>query len=84
MSISCPGLKKICIYFDHFFQLLTSHFEQRCKYYSQAGRQGDQTLASEEELHLSRKLFWGVCKALAKEVRILNAYLDIDMVSKWI
>ncbi|KAM4591284.1 ryanodine receptor 2 isoform 1-T1 [Odontesthes bonariensis] len=48
-------------------KLLSNHFEQRCKYYSQACGQGDQTLASEEELHLSRKLFWGVFKALAKE-----------------
>ncbi|KAM9726666.1 ryanodine receptor 2-like [Menidia menidia] len=48
-------------------KLLTSHFEQRCKYYSQAGTQCDQTLASEEELHLCRKLFWGVFKALAKK-----------------
>ncbi|XP_061600533.1 ryanodine receptor 2 isoform X1 [Cololabis saira] len=47
-------------------KLLTNHYEQRWKYYSQAGRQGDQLLASEEELHLSRKLFWGLFKALAK------------------
>ncbi|KAL7383245.1 hypothetical protein ABVT39_007231, partial [Epinephelus coioides] len=47
-------------------KLLTSHYEQRWKYYSLAGAQGDQGLASEEELHLSRKLFWGVFKALTK------------------
>ena len=49
-------------------QLLTSHYEQRWKYYSLAAGQGEQALASGEELHLSRKLFWGVFKALAKKV----------------
>ncbi|KAK5854224.1 hypothetical protein PBY51_015313 [Eleginops maclovinus] len=48
-------------------KLLTSHYEQRWKYYSLAAGQGEQALASEEELHLSRKLFWGVFKALAKK-----------------
>ncbi|XP_041645474.1 ryanodine receptor 2 [Cheilinus undulatus] len=48
-------------------KLLTSHYEQRWKYYLQTGGQGDQSTASEEELHLSRKLFWGVFKALAKK-----------------
>ncbi|KAA8583639.1 hypothetical protein FQN60_014847 [Etheostoma spectabile] len=45
-------------------KLLISHYEQKWKYYSLAEGQGDQGLASEEELHLSRKLFWGVFKAL--------------------
>ncbi|XP_074531886.1 ryanodine receptor 2 [Halichoeres trimaculatus] len=44
-------------------KLLTHHYEQRWKYYSQ----GDQTSASEEELHLSRRLFWGVFKALKEK-----------------
>ncbi|XP_054654360.1 ryanodine receptor 2 isoform X4 [Dunckerocampus dactyliophorus] len=50
-------------------KILTSHYEQRWKYYqySLSGGQGDQSLASEEELHLSQKLFWGVFKALAKK-----------------
>ncbi|XP_044070697.1 ryanodine receptor 2 isoform X3 [Siniperca chuatsi] len=48
-------------------KLLTSHYEQRWKYYSLTGGQGDQGLASEEELHLSTKLFWGVFTALAKK-----------------
>uniref|UniRef100_A0A3Q3G2B0 Ryanodine receptor 2b (cardiac) n=1 Tax=Labrus bergylta TaxID=56723 RepID=A0A3Q3G2B0_9LABR len=48
-------------------KLLTCHYEQRWKYYSLAGGQDDQSSASEEELHLSRKLFWGVFKALAKK-----------------
>ncbi|XP_067466542.1 ryanodine receptor 2 isoform X2 [Thunnus thynnus] len=48
-------------------KLLTSHYEQRWKYYSLTGGQGDQGFASDEELQLSRKLFWGVFKALAKK-----------------
>uniref|UniRef100_A0A3Q2ZUA4 Ryanodine receptor 2b (cardiac) n=1 Tax=Kryptolebias marmoratus TaxID=37003 RepID=A0A3Q2ZUA4_KRYMA len=48
-------------------KLLTSHYEQRWKYYSHSRRDDDQSSASEEELHLSRKLFWGVFKALAKK-----------------
>lgn len=51
------------------YQLLTSHYEQRWKYYSLTGGQGDQGLASDEELQLSRKLFWGVFTALAKKVK---------------
>ncbi|KAM9364976.1 ryanodine receptor 2 [Pholidichthys leucotaenia] len=45
-------------------KLLTSHYEQKGKYYSESG---EQCCASEEELSLSRKLFWGVFKALAKK-----------------
>ncbi|KAM3606327.1 uncharacterized protein V6R79_014397 [Siganus canaliculatus] len=48
-------------------KLLTSHYEQRWKYYYVTGGQEDQGLASEEELYLSTKLFWGVFKALAKK-----------------
>uniref|UniRef100_A0A3Q3K423 Ryanodine receptor 2b (cardiac) n=1 Tax=Monopterus albus TaxID=43700 RepID=A0A3Q3K423_MONAL len=48
-------------------KLLANHFEQRWKYYLLNGGQGDQDLASEEELHLSTKLFWGVFKALSKK-----------------
>ncbi|XP_077469715.1 ryanodine receptor 2 [Stigmatopora argus] len=44
-------------------KLLSSHYEQKCKYYSQV----NQTLASEEELHLSMKLFWTIFKALTKK-----------------
>ncbi|XP_071766090.2 ryanodine receptor 2-like [Centroberyx gerrardi] len=48
-------------------KLLTNHYEQSWKYYSLTAGQGDQGSASEEELHLSRKLFWGVFNALAKK-----------------
>uniref|UniRef100_A0A3Q3MUI7 Ryanodine receptor 2b (cardiac) n=1 Tax=Mastacembelus armatus TaxID=205130 RepID=A0A3Q3MUI7_9TELE len=48
-------------------KLLTSHYEQKWKYYSLKGGQDGQGVASEEELHLSRKLFWEVFKALTKK-----------------
>lgn len=50
------------------YQLLTSHYEQRWKYYLQTEGQADQCSASEEELYLSRKLFWNLFKALDKKV----------------
>uniref|UniRef100_M3ZNQ9 Ryanodine receptor 2-like n=1 Tax=Xiphophorus maculatus TaxID=8083 RepID=M3ZNQ9_XIPMA len=49
-------------------KMLTSHYEQMWKYYSYTGSQDKQKLASEGELQLSRKLFWGVFKALTKKV----------------
>ncbi|KAM9808663.1 ryanodine receptor 2 isoform 4-T4 [Syngnathus typhle] len=48
-------------------KLLSRHYEQRWKYYSLSGGQGKQSLASDEELHLSLKLFWVIFKALAKK-----------------
>uniref|UniRef100_A0A667ZYR6 Ryanodine receptor 2b (cardiac) n=1 Tax=Myripristis murdjan TaxID=586833 RepID=A0A667ZYR6_9TELE len=47
-------------------KLLTNHYEQSWKYYSLTGQE-DQGSASEEELHLSRKLFWGIFDSLAKK-----------------
>lgn len=54
------------------YQLLTSHYEQRWKYYLLTEGHGDQGFASEEELHLSRKLFWGVFRALEKKVNLIK------------
>lgn len=73
--------------FNH--QLLTSHYEQRWKYYLLTGGQGDQGLASEEELHLSRKLFWGVFKALDKKVtyteyNYINIFFFDRVIPPWI
>ncbi|XP_015230090.1 PREDICTED: ryanodine receptor 2-like [Cyprinodon variegatus] len=48
-------------------KMLTNHYEQRWRYYSQAGRQNDQNFASEDELNLSTKLFWSVFKSLTKK-----------------
>lgn len=53
-------------------QLLTNHYERCWKYYCLAGGWGSYGAASEEELHLSRKLFWGIFDALSCKVRLLN------------
>ncbi|XP_071336383.1 ryanodine receptor 2 isoform X3 [Trachinotus anak] len=73
-SMMQPLLRRLVLDVPHLtdhskmpLKLLTSHYEQRWKYYLLSGGQVDQGLASEEELHLSRKLFWGVFKALAKK-----------------
>ncbi|XP_075890924.1 ryanodine receptor 2 isoform X2 [Nelusetta ayraudi] len=46
-------------------KLLTNHFERCWKYYCLAGGWGTFGAASDEELHLSRKLFWGIFDALS-------------------
>uniref|UniRef100_A0A4W6FFF9 Ryanodine receptor 2 n=1 Tax=Lates calcarifer TaxID=8187 RepID=A0A4W6FFF9_LATCA len=46
-------------------KLLTNHYERCWKYYCLAGGWGNFGAASDEELHLSRKLFWGIFDALS-------------------
>ncbi|KAF7650574.1 hypothetical protein LDENG_00123610 [Lucifuga dentata] len=46
-------------------KLLTNHYERCWKYYCLAGGWGSYGAASDEELHLSRKLFWGIFDALS-------------------
>ncbi|XP_015234788.1 PREDICTED: ryanodine receptor 2 [Cyprinodon variegatus] len=46
-------------------KLLTNHYERCWKYYCLSGGWGSFGAASEEELHLSRKLFWGIFDALS-------------------
>uniref|UniRef100_A0A8B9LM49 Ryanodine receptor 2b (cardiac) n=1 Tax=Astyanax mexicanus TaxID=7994 RepID=A0A8B9LM49_ASTMX len=53
-------------------KLLTNHYEHSWKYYCMAGAQGGSGSASEEELQLSRKLFWAVFRALSKKVGLSN------------
>nr|XP_032804165.1 ryanodine receptor 2-like isoform X12 [Petromyzon marinus] len=48
-------------------KVLTNHFERCWKYYCLASGWGSYGAASEEELHLTRKLFWGVFNALSKK-----------------
>ncbi|KAG1945378.1 ryanodine receptor [Pimephales promelas] len=48
-------------------KLLTNHYERCWKYYCLAGGWGSFGAASDEELHLSRKLFWGIFDALARK-----------------
>uniref|UniRef100_A0A087YKM4 Ryanodine receptor 2 n=1 Tax=Poecilia formosa TaxID=48698 RepID=A0A087YKM4_POEFO len=58
-------------------KMLTSHYEQMWKYYSYSGSQDKQKLASEGELQLSRKLFWGVFKALTKKKSFIPQLLSL-------
>ncbi|XP_056903963.1 ryanodine receptor 2-like isoform X5 [Takifugu flavidus] len=48
-------------------KLLTSHYELRSQYYLMVGELSHHSLASEEELHLSQKLYWSVFKAVNKK-----------------
>ncbi|KAB5561969.1 hypothetical protein PHYPO_G00012580 [Pangasianodon hypophthalmus] len=48
-------------------KLLMDHYEQNWKYYCLTGGRGGLGSASEEELHLTRKLFWHVFRALTKK-----------------
>ncbi|XP_031695157.1 ryanodine receptor 2-like isoform X1 [Anarrhichthys ocellatus] len=51
-------------------KLLTNHYERCWKYYCLAGGWGSFGATSDEELHLSRKLFWGIFDALSRKVRL--------------
>ncbi|KAL0169264.1 hypothetical protein M9458_033860, partial [Cirrhinus mrigala] len=48
-------------------KLLTNHYEQSRKYYCRNDRWDGFGSASEEELCLTRRLFWGIFSALAKK-----------------
>ncbi|XP_072436665.1 ryanodine receptor 2 isoform X1 [Chiloscyllium punctatum] len=48
-------------------KLLTNHYERCWKYYCLPGGWGSFGTTSEEELHLSRKLFWGIFDALSQK-----------------
>ncbi|XP_058254474.1 ryanodine receptor 2 isoform X2 [Hemibagrus wyckioides] len=48
-------------------KLLTDHYKQNWKYYCTTGGRGGFGSASEEELRLSRKLFWRVFRSLTKK-----------------
>ena len=54
-----------------FLQLLTNHYERCWKYYCLPNGWGNFGVASEEELHLTRKLFWGIFESLAHKVTCL-------------
>lgn len=51
-----------------FFQLLTNHYERCWKYYCLPNGWANFGVSSEEELHLTRKLFWGIFESLAHKV----------------
>lgn len=59
-SFTCPSLA--CT------QLLTNHYERCWKYYCLPTGWANFGITSEEELHLTRKLFWGIFDSLAHKV----------------
>ncbi|KAK7907584.1 hypothetical protein WMY93_016196 [Mugilogobius chulae] len=48
-------------------KLLTNHYEQNWKYYCLPSGMGSFGLASEEELLLTKKLFWGIFESLSQK-----------------
>lgn len=50
-------------------QLLTNHYEQNWKYYCLPSGWGSYGTASEDELLLTKKIFWGVFDSLSQRVR---------------
>ncbi|XP_033847359.1 ryanodine receptor 3 [Periophthalmus magnuspinnatus] len=48
-------------------KLLTNHYEQNWKYYCLPSGMGSFGLASEEELLLTKKLFWGILESLSQK-----------------
>lgn len=49
-------------------QLLTNHYERCWRYYCLPSGWPNMGVSSEEELHLTRKLFWGIFESLAHKV----------------
>ncbi|NXB80218.1 RYR2 protein, partial [Donacobius atricapilla] len=56
-------------------KLLTNHYERCWKYYCLPSGWGNFGAASEEELHLSRKLFWGIFDALSQKASTSTIHL---------
>lgn len=50
-------------------QLLTNHYEQNWKFYCLPSGWGSYGTASEDELLLTKKIFWGVFDSLSQRVR---------------
>ncbi|XP_043930092.1 ryanodine receptor 3 [Protopterus annectens] len=48
-------------------KLLTNHYEHSWKYYCLPSGWKNYGIASEEELHLTKKLFWGIFESLSKK-----------------
>jgi hypothetical protein len=63
--------------------LLTNHYEQNWKYYCLVGESGNLGSASEEELHMSRKLFWGLFNALAQKVNSPKYHLTNSKIKEY-
>lgn len=81
MLITCPVLElpsslntlifiSVCLsLFPVALQLLTNHYEQNWKYYCLPSGWGSFGTASEDELLLTKKIFWGVFDSLSQRVR---------------
>lgn len=73
-----PGLQVQGLVVKHvayvMFQLLTNHYERCWKYYCLPNGWANFGVTSEEELHLSRKLFWGIFESLAHKVGDESAF----------
>lgn len=70
VQLFCTNTRGNCS-FNHalpLFQLLTNHYERCWKYYCLPNGWANFGVTSEEELHLSRKLFWGIFESLAHKV----------------
>ncbi|KTF88694.1 hypothetical protein cypCar_00013265 [Cyprinus carpio] len=59
--------------------LLTNHYEQNWKYYCLPTGLGSYGMASEEELHLTKKLFWGLFDALSQKVQNILQKYDAEL-----
>lgn len=56
-------------------QLLTNHYEQNWKYYCLPSGWGSYGTASEDELLLTKKIFWGVFDSLSQRVSFSLSFL---------
>uniref|UniRef100_A0A671MJD1 Ryanodine receptor 3-like n=1 Tax=Sinocyclocheilus anshuiensis TaxID=1608454 RepID=A0A671MJD1_9TELE len=64
LVLDVPQLTEYC---KMPIKLLTNHYEQNWKYYCLPTGLGSYGMASEEELHLTKKLFWGLFDALSQK-----------------
>ncbi|KAK1793405.1 hypothetical protein P4O66_011783 [Electrophorus voltai] len=58
----------------HIVNLLTNHYEQNWKYYCLPSGWGSYGMASEEELLLTKKIFWGIFDSLSQKLLKLESH----------
>lgn len=63
VSLGCVLTFVLCL-----LQLLTNHYEQNWKYYCLPSGWGSYGTASEDDLLLTKKLFWGIFDSLSQRV----------------
>lgn len=61
-------VRTVLIFCPRCLQLLTNHYEQNWKYYCLPSGMGSFGTASDEELLLTKKLFWGIFDSLSHKV----------------